>query len=97
MYGNLYLTEKRDGQDFDADDERALALLAAQAGVARERQPVRGGPGPLPAAGAVRAITTAILANTDSGEVLGMIVRHARELVGLTSRPWPFRRGPTGW
>src|SRR5215212_11053337 len=36
VYGNLYLTEKRDGEDFDADDERALVLLATQAGVAIE-------------------------------------------------------------
>jgi GAF domain-containing protein len=32
VYGNLYLTEKDGGEDFDADDERALTLLAAQAG-----------------------------------------------------------------
>jgi GAF domain-containing protein len=32
VYGNLHLTEKQGGEDFDADDERALVLLAAQAG-----------------------------------------------------------------
>ena len=31
---------------------------------------------------AVRAITTAILAGTDTGELLGLVVGHARELVG---------------
>jgi signal transduction histidine kinase len=36
VYGNLYLTDKRDGADFDDGDERALVLLAAQAGVAIE-------------------------------------------------------------
>src|SRR5829696_9613923 len=36
VYGNLYLTEKQGGRDFDAEDERALTLLAAQAGVAIE-------------------------------------------------------------
>jgi signal transduction histidine kinase len=36
VYGNLYLTEKADGADFDADDEAAVELLAAQAAVAIE-------------------------------------------------------------
>jgi signal transduction histidine kinase len=33
-YGNLYLTDKADGEPFTADDERALMLLADFAGVA---------------------------------------------------------------
>ena len=36
VYGNLYLTEKRDVPEFTADDERAVVTLAAQAGVAIE-------------------------------------------------------------
>jgi signal transduction histidine kinase len=36
VYGNLYLTEKADGADFDADDEAAVELLAGQAAVAIE-------------------------------------------------------------
>src|SRR5262245_10920071 len=36
VYGNLYLTEKRDLPAFTADDERAVVTLAAQAGVAIE-------------------------------------------------------------
>jgi signal transduction histidine kinase len=36
VYGNLYLTEKRAGTEFTADDERAVVTLAAQAGVAIE-------------------------------------------------------------
>ena len=35
-YGNLYLTEKRDGADFDDEDEELATLLAAQAAVAIE-------------------------------------------------------------
>jgi signal transduction histidine kinase len=35
-YGNLYLTEKEGGQDFDDDDEEIVTLLAAQAAVAIE-------------------------------------------------------------
>lgn len=33
-FGNLYLTEKRDGGDFDAEDESVLATLAVAASVA---------------------------------------------------------------
>jgi len=36
VYGNLYLTEKAGGADFDEDDEAAVELLAAQAAVAIE-------------------------------------------------------------
>ena len=35
-YGNLYLTEKEGGADFDSDDEELVSLLSAQAAVAIE-------------------------------------------------------------
>jgi signal transduction histidine kinase len=35
-YGNLYLTEKEDGEEFTAEDEELVTLLAAQAAVAVE-------------------------------------------------------------
>ncbi len=35
-FGNLYITEKRGGQDFDEEDEELLSTLAAAAGVAIE-------------------------------------------------------------
>jgi signal transduction histidine kinase len=35
-YGNLYLTEKADGESFTAEDEEVVTLLAAQAAVAIE-------------------------------------------------------------
>src|SRR5438105_774448 len=35
-YGNLYLTEKRDGDDFTDEDEELVTLLAGQAAVAIE-------------------------------------------------------------
>ncbi|MEV6211358.1 GAF domain-containing protein [Kitasatospora sp. NPDC051914] len=34
VFGNLYLTEKRGGREFDAEDESVLATLAVAAGVA---------------------------------------------------------------
>jgi signal transduction histidine kinase len=83
VYGNLYLTEKEGGQDFDADDERALILLAAQAGVAIENAHLyEQAQDRARRLEAVRAITTAILASTDNAEILGLVVHHARELVG---------------
>jgi signal transduction histidine kinase len=83
VYGNLYMTEKAGGGDFDADDERALTLLATQAGVAIENAYLyEQAQDRARRLEAVRAITTAILAGTDSGEILGMIVGHARQLVG---------------
>jgi signal transduction histidine kinase len=36
VYGNLYLTEKHDGGQFDEEDEAVLVVLAAAAGVAIE-------------------------------------------------------------
>jgi signal transduction histidine kinase len=36
VYGNLYLTEKRSGEQFDEEDEAVLVALAAAAGVAIE-------------------------------------------------------------
>src|ERR687887_1263153 len=36
VFGNIYLTEKQGAGEFDADDEHALVVLAAQAGVAVE-------------------------------------------------------------
>ena len=83
VYGNLYLTEKRDGEDFDADDERALTLLATQAGVAIENASLyEQAQDRARRLEAVRAITTSILAGTDTGELLSLVVGHARELVG---------------
>ncbi len=36
VYGNLYLTNKAGGVEFDEEDEEALVILAAQAGIAVE-------------------------------------------------------------
>jgi GAF domain-containing protein len=83
VYGNLYMTEKDGGEDFDADDERALVLLAAQAGAAIEAANLfEQANDRAQRLEAIRAISTAILAGTDTGELLGLIVRHARALAG---------------
>jgi GAF domain-containing protein len=49
VFGNLYLTEKADGQDFTDQDENIVVALAAAAGVAVENALLAE---PLPAAGA---------------------------------------------
>jgi signal transduction histidine kinase len=83
IFGNLYLTEKQGADEFDEEDERALLVLATQAGIAienarlheeahrRERR-----------LDAVREITTEILEGADSEDVLALVARRARELVG---------------
>ncbi|HET9557060.1 MAG TPA: GAF domain-containing sensor histidine kinase, partial [Actinomycetota bacterium] len=74
---------KRGGEDFDADDERALVLLAAQAGVAIENaQLYEEAQDRAQRLEAIRAITSAILAGIDTAELLALVVGQARELVG---------------
>ena len=81
VFGNLYLTEKRDGQYFSAEDERTVMALAAAAAVAienarlfeltRQRELWQS---------AVSAIGTAVLSGTDSGETLELIAEKSRTL-----------------
>jgi len=83
VYGNIYLAEKRGADEFSADDEESLVVLATQAGVAianaslyedaqlRERW-----------LGALRSITNDILAGAEEGLLLENIAEHARDLAG---------------
>ncbi|MFC9228917.1 GAF domain-containing protein [Streptomyces decoyicus] len=83
VFGNLYLTEKRGGGSFDADDEAVLTTLSIAAGVAidnarmyhesrrRERW--------LEALG---EITRSLLSGTEADEVLQLIARRAQEVAG---------------
>jgi two-component system, NarL family, sensor histidine kinase DevS len=83
VFGNIYLTEKQGAEEFDDEDERALVILAGQAGVAVEtarlleetRQRER-------RLDAVREIATEILEGAESEDVLSLVARRARELVG---------------
>ena len=83
VFGNLYLTEKRGGQQFDEEDESVLATLAVAAGVAidnarlyeesrlRERW--------------LRAnaeITHSLMSGRAHTEVLGLIAERAGEITG---------------
>ncbi|MFI8192627.1 GAF domain-containing protein [Streptomyces sp. NPDC085946] len=83
IFGNLYLTEKRDGAQFDEDDESVLSTLAVAAGVAidnarlyeesrlRERW-----------LQANAEITHSLMSGSGRGEALGLIAERAREITG---------------
>ncbi|MFB9463843.1 sensor histidine kinase [Streptomyces cinereospinus] len=83
IFGNLYLTEKRGGAQFDEDDESVLATLAVAAGVAidnarlyeesrlRERW-----------LSASAEITHRLLSGCGRGEVLALIAERAMENTG---------------
>lgn len=83
VFGNLYLTEKRGGLQFDDEDESVLSTLAVAAGVAidnarlyeesrlRERW-LR----------ASAEITHSLMSGGERGEVLALIAERAREITG---------------
>ena len=81
VFGNIYLTEKRGAEEFEAEDEAVLSTLAVAAGVAienarlyeetrlRERW-MR----------ASAEVTSTLLSGAPSAEVLELIVEQAREI-----------------
>ncbi|MFE5586053.1 GAF domain-containing protein [Kitasatospora sp. NPDC056531] len=83
VFGNLYLTEKRGGGDFDAEDESVLATLAVAAGVAidnarlyaRARQRERW-------LEASAEVTSSLLSGSAEQEVLDLLLARATEIVG---------------
>jgi len=83
VYGNLYLTEKRDGSQFDEEDEAVLVALAAAAGVAienarlydearRQQRWLR----------ASAEVTRALLSGADANDALALITSSALEMSG---------------
>ena len=87
-YGNLYLTEKEDG-DFDAADEEALVVLAEWAAIAIDNarlvRDVRGRRDELERAVSALETTTAISravgGETDLARILELIAKRGRALV----------------
>jgi signal transduction histidine kinase len=81
IFGNLYLTEKVDGEEFDEEDEIVVTALATAAGVAienarlyeatwrRERW-----------LESSAEISTALLSGTEPGVVLELVAQRAREI-----------------
>jgi signal transduction histidine kinase len=83
VYGNLYLTEKEGGAEFDEEDEAVLVALGAAAGVAignarlyeearRQQQWLR----------ASAEVTQQLLSGTEPDEVLALVTRLALEMSG---------------
>ncbi|MER5641125.1 GAF domain-containing sensor histidine kinase [Kitasatospora sp. NPDC002227] len=83
VFGNLYLTDKRGGEEFDADDESVISTLAVAAGVAidnarlfeeaqRQQRWLS----------ANAEITRALLSGSARSEVVGLVAQRAREITG---------------
>jgi signal transduction histidine kinase len=83
VYGNLYLTEKKDGAEFDEEDEAVLIALGAAAGVAvgnarlyeearRQQQWLR----------ASAEVTQRLLSEADPDDVLALTTALALEMSG---------------
>jgi signal transduction histidine kinase len=81
-YGNFYLTEKADGEDFTDDDQEIVSLLAAQAAIAIENARL------YEAATqwsqqleSLNEIGNALATETDLGRLLDLVARRSRELL----------------
>ncbi|WP_398865584.1 sensor histidine kinase [Streptomyces stephensoniae] len=83
VFGNLYLTDKRGGLDFDAEDESVITTLAVAAGVAidnarlyegsqRQHRWLRAG----------AEVTNQLLSGDARQDVLELIARRAGEITG---------------
>lgn len=83
IFGNLYLTDKRGGQEFDAEDESVISTLSVAAGVAidnarlyeasqRQQRWLQ----------ANSEITSSLLSGRPRLEVLELIARRAKEITG---------------
>ncbi|WP_158812832.1 GAF domain-containing protein [Streptomyces rimosus] len=81
VFGNLYLTDKRGGHDFDAEDESVISTLSVAAGVAidnarlyegsqRQQRWLKAG----------AEITNSLLSGIPRLEVLELIARRAQEI-----------------
>ncbi len=81
-YGNLYLTEKRDGRDFTAEDEELTTLLAAQAAVAIENARLyETATRWLRQLESLTEIGNALAGETELGPLLELIATRLRELI----------------
>jgi signal transduction histidine kinase len=89
-WGNLYLTEKQDGEEFTELDEEAAGLLAQWAAIAIENARLYGASErrreqleqTVRALEAARSITTAISGEPSLERILELIVKRGRALVG---------------
>jgi two-component system, NarL family, sensor histidine kinase DevS len=83
VYGNLYLTDKARGADFDEDDEGAVELLAAQAAVAIENARLYETATRWAAQlESLNEVMNALVTEFDLDTLLGLIAERLRELIG---------------
>jgi signal transduction histidine kinase len=81
-YGNLYLTEKEDGQAFTEEDEGLVQLLAAQAAVAIENARLyESSTSWLRQLESLNEIGNALASELELEPLLGLVARRLRELV----------------
>ena len=94
VFGNLYLTDKRGGADFDEDDQALVEAMASSAAVAIENARLFADARRREAWTAGTAeVTRALLSGDDPGEVLNLIAARARELVGAALASIALRHG----
>ena len=81
-YGNLYLTEKQDGEDFSEEDEELVTLLAAQAAVAVENARLyESATAWSRQLESLNEIGNALMGELDLPRLLGLIAERLRELI----------------
>ena len=81
-YGNFYLTEKADGEDFTEDDQEMVSLLAAQAAVAIENARLYEASTQWSRQlESLNEIGNALATETDVGRLLDLVARRLRELL----------------
>jgi signal transduction histidine kinase len=82
-YGNLYLTEKAGGVDFDEEDEEIVGLLAAQAAVAIENTRLYESATRWSSQlEALNEIGTGLASEVELPRLLTLITEHLRRLIG---------------
>ncbi|MFD5468673.1 GAF domain-containing protein [Kitasatospora sp. NPDC127059] len=83
VFGNLYLTDKRGGEEFDADDESVISTLAVAAGVAIDNARLYEESQRQHRWLAANAeITRGLLSGSARSQVLELIAQRAREITG---------------
>jgi signal transduction histidine kinase len=81
-YGNLYLTEKKDGEDFTDEDEELVTLLAGQAAVAIENARLyEASTRWSRQLQSLQEVGNALATETDVEKLLDLVVRRLRDLL----------------
>jgi signal transduction histidine kinase len=81
-YGNFYLTEKADGEDFSDEDQEIVSLLAGQAAVAIENARLYEATSQWSKQlESLNEVGNALATETDLGRLLDLVARRLRELL----------------